>query len=133
MDEHPNVTTARRFLQALEQRADPATLASFLHPDVQQQELPNRLMPSGAQRGLQGLLEGAERGNQLLREQRFEVRNALASGDHVAMEVVWTGVLAIDLGTLTAGSTMRAYIGVFMEFRDGKIISQRNYDCYEPW
>jgi len=133
MDEHPNVAMARRFLQALEQRADPATMASFLHPDVHQQEFPNRLMPAGGQRGLQGLLEGAERGNQLLREQHFEVRNALASGDQVAMELVWTGVLAIDAGTLTAGSTMRAYIGVFIEFRDGKIISQRNYDCYEPW
>jgi ketosteroid isomerase-like protein len=133
MDEHPNLATARRFLQALEQRADPATLASFLHPDVRQQEFPNRLMQAGGQRDLQSMLEGAERGNQLLREQRFEVRNALASGDRVAMELLWTGVLATDLGTLKAGSTMRAYIGVFMEFRDGRIIAQRNYDCYEPW
>jgi len=28
---------------------------------------------------------------------------------------------------------MKAYFSVFLDFRDGKIIKQRNYDCYEAW
>jgi ketosteroid isomerase-like protein len=28
---------------------------------------------------------------------------------------------------------MRAHIAAFLEFRDGKIVAQRNYDCYEPF
>jgi len=26
---------------------------------------------------------------------------------------------------------LRAHIAAFLEFRDGRIIAQRNYDCYE--
>jgi len=28
---------------------------------------------------------------------------------------------------------MRARFAVFLDFRDGKITRQRNYDCFEPW
>jgi ketosteroid isomerase-like protein len=28
---------------------------------------------------------------------------------------------------------MRAHIAAFLEFRDGRIVAQRNYDCYEPF
>ena len=32
-----------------------------------------------------------------------------------------------------AGSVMRARFAQFFEFRDGKIVAQRNYDCFYPW
>ncbi len=60
-----------------------------------------------------------------------EVLRATAEGNRVALEVLWEGVLAIPLGTLSAGATMRAHAGMFLEFREGKIISQRNRDCFE--
>jgi ketosteroid isomerase-like protein len=28
---------------------------------------------------------------------------------------------------------MRARFAAFIEFRDGRIVRQRNYDCFEPW
>jgi ketosteroid isomerase-like protein len=31
------------------------------------------------------------------------------------------------------GDVMRAHFATFIEFRDGKIVAQRNYDCFEPW
>lgn len=51
----------------------------------------------------------------------------------VALEVLWIGKLAVPLGNLQAGSEMRAHSAMFLEFRDGKIVDQRNYDCFEPW
>ena len=39
----------------------------------------------------------------------------------------------VGLQDLPAGYTMKAYIGMFLTFRDGKIVSQRNYDCYPPF
>jgi ketosteroid isomerase-like protein len=51
----------------------------------------------------------------------------------MAIEVQWTGTLAVALGTLPAGGEMRARFAMFLELRDGKIARQRNYDCFEPW
>jgi ketosteroid isomerase-like protein len=61
------------------------------------------------------------------------VPNAVASADRVALEVEWEGVLAIPVAGLEAGATMRAWFAMFLEFRDGKIVRQNNYDCFEPW
>jgi ketosteroid isomerase-like protein len=42
-------------------------------------------------------------------------------------------VLDTPFQDLPAGYEMKAYIGMFFTFRDGKIVSQRNYDCYPPF
>ncbi len=128
-----NVDTALRYLQALEQGAVGEALAAFFHPEVEQREYPNALYRHGQTRGLQGLLEGAERGQQLLASQHYAVRSTLAQGDSVALEVDWTGTLAVPVAKLPAGAKLQAALGVFLTFRDGRIVSQRNYDCYEPF
>lgn len=131
--EQTNLDIARRYIQAIESGATGERLAAFFTLDVEQREFPNRLMPNGAVRDLTALLEGAERGQALMAGQSYIIDGALASGDHVALEVTWTGTLAIPVGTLAAGDTMTAYIAVFLDFRDGKIAAQRSYDCYKPW
>ena len=131
--EHPNLEATRRYLQALERSVDAAALAEFFAPDVVQEEFPNRLVPAGARRNLGDLIEAARRGKQVLSAQRFEVRGAVTDGERVALEILWTGTLAVALGSLPAGGTMRAHFAVFLDFRDGKIAAQRNYDCFEPW
>lgn len=87
----------------------------------------------GATRDLAALLVAGERGRSVVADQRYEVRSAIASGDTVAMEIDWSATLRVSVGTLAAGDTMRASFGVFLTFRDGKICSQRNYDCFEPF
>ena len=59
--------------------------------------------------------------------------NLIEQGDQVAVEVIWTATLAVAVGTLAVGDAMRAHFGVFLTWRDGKIISQRNYDCFDPF
>ena len=63
---------------------------------------------------------------------RYEVVRAMTDGDRVAVEIVWTGTLKVPYGPRPAGSQMRAHVGAFFELRDGRILRQRNYDCYEP-
>ena len=131
--EQSNLDAARRYLAALERGVEDTELAAFFAPDVVQEEFPNRLVPAVARRDLGDLIEAARRGKQVLSAQKFEVRRAVADGDRVALEVLWTGTLAMALGSLPAGGTMRAHFAVFLDFRRGKIAAQRNYDCFEPW
>jgi ketosteroid isomerase-like protein len=108
-------------------------LAAYYAPDVVQEEFPNRLVANGARRDLAAILAGAERGQQALQKQRFEVRSAVAGGDQVALEVLWVGTLAVPMGSIRAGGEMRAHFALFLDFRDGQIVGQRNYDCFDPW
>jgi ketosteroid isomerase-like protein len=132
-NDNANVVTLREFLRAIEQGAGPEEITQFLHPEVHQTEFPNLLFPKGAERDLATMQQAGESGKRVVSNQRYDVPHVVASGDRVSVEIVWTATLNVPVGTLTAGSQMRAYIGQFFAFRDGKIISIRNYDCYEPW
>ncbi|MFK4227810.1 nuclear transport factor 2 family protein [Streptomyces sp. NPDC019890] len=131
LQQHPNIDTAVRYHQAVSDFATGEELAAFFHPDASHHELPNALFPDGNIRDLAGLCAAAEAGRTGLSAQSFEVVNALAVGDQVALEVLWTGTTAAPMGDLPAGHTLRAHIATFLEFRDEKIIAQRNYDCYD--
>ena len=89
-----NLEAARRYLAAIEGGATGAALAAVYTPDVEQVAYPNRLLPMGATRDLAALLDGAVRGQQVVRAQRYEVRAAHASGDHVVLELLWVATLA---------------------------------------
>ena len=128
-----NLETTRRYLEALESGADGAALAEFFTKDVIQEEFPNRLAPIGAHRNLQAILDAARRGKRVLRAQKFEILNSIVDGDRVALEVYWSGLLAAPVDTLPADSEMRAHFSMWIEFKDGKITRQHNYDCFDPW
>ena len=132
-NEQANLDAARAYLAAIEGGALGAALAEFFTSDVMHEELPNRLAPEGARQGLDGILQSAERGQKVVSAQTYELRSETASGERVAIEVVWTGTLAVPLGSLPAGGTLRAHFAVFLDFRDGKIAAQRNYDCFDPF
>lgn len=132
LPENTNIELAVRYHNAVADGATGASLAQFLHPDVVHQELPNLLSPQGATRDLAGILDAAERGSALLSAQRFDIHNAVAFGDQVALELTWTGTLAVPYGRLQVGDQLQADIATFLTIRDGVIIKQHNYDCYKP-
>jgi ketosteroid isomerase-like protein len=123
---------AHEYLESLG-RADELGGLRFFADDVVQVEFPNRLVPAGATRDLAALRDAAERGRKVMSAQRFEVLNAIACGDQVAVEALWTGTLAVPLGSIPVGGQMRARFAIFLTYRDGKIVRQHNYDCFDPW
>jgi ketosteroid isomerase-like protein len=129
---HDLLQLAREYLESIGREDAPGGLR-FFADDVVQVEFPNRLLPNGATRDLAALRDAAERGRKVLTAQRFEVLNAIASGDQVAVEALWTGTLAVALGSIPAGGQMRARFAIFLTYRDGKIVRQHNYDCFEPF
>ncbi|MEV5981867.1 nuclear transport factor 2 family protein [Streptomyces sp. NPDC052114] len=131
LQQHPHVETAVRYHEAVAAGAVGAELARFFHDHAKHYEYPNAFFPDGVVRDLPAILAAAEQGRRTLRHQSFEVLNAVAVGEKVALEVAWTGTLAQPLGDLPAGHVLNAHIATFLEFRGGRIITQRNYDCYE--
>jgi ketosteroid isomerase-like protein len=130
--EEENLDRARRYLSAIGKGASFDKLAEFYTHDVVQQEYPNRLVPGGARRDLAQLREAWERGQEAVSSQSYEILSAVAGGDVVGLEVVWTATLKVAVASIPAGGQMRAHIAMFLEYRDGRIACQRNYDCFEP-
>jgi ATP-dependent Clp protease ATP-binding subunit ClpC len=134
--EGPNVSNleiARQYLKAIEGGATGEVLAEFFDPEVTQREYPNRLSPKGASRRLPSILEAAERGQKVLSSQSYTILHEMTTGNRVALEVLWEGTLAVSLQSLAPGATIRGHFAAFLEFRNGKIIEQRNYDCFDPF
>lgn len=124
---------ARAYVAAVEGGAVGDDLAAFYHPDVVQHEFPNRLVPRGVQRDLAAILDGAERGARLMGRQIYDIHTVTELGDRVILEYTWTGYPQTPIGTVRAGEPMRARICQVIEFEDGLIIRQRNYDCFDPF
>ena len=74
-----------------------------------------------------------KRGKAILKEERYEVIEAIASGETVACQVRWTGVLAVPIAALNAGDSMICESGIFLRFADGRVVEQHNYDCFEDF
>ena len=128
-----NALQARRYLRAIENGVAFDELQKFLAPGITLETMPNRLLPQGSRDDLAGMRISSERGKKIMASQKYEIQNEVAAGDQVALEVNWTGTLAVPYETIPQGGQMRARFAMFLNFQDGKIVSQRNYDCFEPW
>jgi ketosteroid isomerase-like protein len=127
-----NLEKARRYVKFLEDGSF-ADIAGLFAPGMVMEQLPNRIYPKGLRSNASRMAEAFEKGRKLLSSQSYQIKKEVVSGNSIALEVLWTGRLAVPLGTLQAGSEMRAHSAMFLEFQDGQIVSQRNYDCFEPW
>jgi ketosteroid isomerase-like protein len=128
-----NIHLVRAYLHALQSGEAGDALRRFFTDDVQQVEMPNQLNRRGQESNLEHILQRSQQGLKVLQQQRYEIVSEIAQDDRVAVEARWTGVLAIALGALAAGTEMKASFAMFFHFRDGRIAVQRNYDCFDPW
>jgi predicted ester cyclase len=131
--ESTNLSRAVEWIRAVERGTTGDQLAEFLTSDAVHEDMPNRVFPNGMRYDLAGMRAAAERGNALLPRQRYDILSAIASGNSVAIQLDWSGELAVPYGSLKPGDELKAHIAIFMEFRDGKICHQRDYGCYEPF
>ena len=111
------------YLRAIESH-DLDRVATFLHPDVQVIEHPNKLNANGATYDAKAMRAAGERGAALMASERYEVRALTCEGDRVVAQMAWTG-------TLKDGRSMRAQICSAIELKDGLIWRQEQYDCFE--
>ena len=128
-----NLDIARDYVRALEAGVVGDALARFFAPDVEFHEKPNRISPHGSTSDLNKALQGAERGQQMFSRQTYTIINTLTEGERVALELDWVGITKVQLQNLPPGSAMRDHAAIFLQFRDGRIVRQSHYDCFEPW
>jgi len=128
-----NIHLVRMYLNALQSGEAGDALRRFFTEDVQQVEMPNQLNSRGQESNLEHILQRSQQGLKIMQRQQYEIVSEVAQDDRVAVEARWTGVLAVALGTLAAGTEMKASFAMFFHFRDGRIAVQRNYDCFDPW
>lgn len=127
-----NLAAARQYIKAIESGARGEEIAPFFATEAVVEIFPSRFFPNGSRDDLAGIRNAADRGNKAMTRQKYEIKNELSSGDTVALEIVWTGTLAVPFESKPAGAQMRAHFAAFLQFKDGKIVAQRNYDCYDP-
>jgi ketosteroid isomerase-like protein len=128
-----NLDVARRYLALLERNLRDPELGSLFAPEFEFREYPNKLNPEGRTLSLAQLQANTEKAARISLEQSYSIRNAIVAGDDIALEVDWLGRFNIDYGSTPAGQPIRAAFGMFLRFRDGRIVSQHNYDCFEPF
>ena len=128
-----NLQIAREYIKAIESGSAGKKLAKFFAASVVFEEMPNAISPKGSIADLAAALQRAEIGKKLFQRQTYTILSAVAEGNHVALELDWTGITAVQIQNLPPGSQMRDHAAIFLEFREGRVIHQRHYDCFEPW
>lgn len=129
-----NVNTYLSFIHNLTSYiTDTVAYSEILHPDVVFYDNPNLINKVGQVRNASKGMAGVAVGQKILAAQRYDFIEIIETGDKLIIECIWTGTMAIDAGHLKQGQQLKAYICMIVEFKNGKIISQRNYDCYAPF
>jgi ketosteroid isomerase-like protein len=108
-------------------------LQPLLSPDLRVTEHPNPISPNGGVRDREATVQGFLAGKNLLREQSFDVHEIVVDGDRAAARLTWRGVVGIDAGPLVAGQELVAQIASFLTVRDGQVVEQETFDCYQPF
>ncbi|GAA5225377.1 nuclear transport factor 2 family protein [Membranihabitans marinus] len=121
------------FIKVLENRESFDEVLEFYHPEIEQIEFPNTLTTNKTVRNYKELAIAAEKGKAVLKKETYKILKKYTFDNVVIIEAQWTGILAIPIGKLKPGDVMTAHFAQFYEFKDGKIIKQRNYDCFDPF
>lgn len=94
-------------------------------------ELPNRLKPQGDRRSPSDLKRDFAAGQKILKSQTYEILSLVEGKNRAAVEVLWRGIVGMDIKSLKVGDVMTAHSAIFFEFEKDRIIKQKNYDCFE--
>ena len=128
----PHQSHLLRLYAAISAGATGDELAAYFHPDAQQIEYPSLMRPHGHRRGLAEMRAGAAIGAKMISDQHYEVHTLVENGDRLAVQFTWTATVTADLGAVRAGTRLVSHVAAFYVFRDGLVLEQSSYDCYEP-
>ena len=131
--ENENYHLVERYFELLNNSASTLRdLKSFLHNEIVWQEMPNRFAPTGRINKYDEIMTTWEKGREFLPQQKFILRRAIVSADIAVLEFSWRGIISKTLAGLSAGTELSGHVASVLQFRDGQIVSQTDYPCYDP-
>jgi ketosteroid isomerase-like protein len=90
-------------------------------------ELPRQTTPQGQRGNREAYLQNARRVLAFTPDRRMEIRNLVAQGDQVVLEVDWKGTTAQTMANLPAGTLIHYRVANFLTLAGGKIVKQVDY------
>ena len=128
------IPTIESYFRDIEKGITANFVEKYYAPDATQTEQPNLLTPHGTVYKVADIKKGTLTGGKgILSSQRIDISKIYQSGHTVIAEALWIGTLALPIGQIPIGGQMKAHITRIFEFENGKIVRQRNYDCFEPF
>lgn len=113
---------------------DIASFKEILHPQFKQKEFPNALSKNGQESNFDETMQRLSVGNKMLVNQAYDIVKTYESNEsHIIIEAVWSGTIRNNIGPFKAGQMLKAQFCIICEFENNKIISQKNYDCFDPF
>ena len=100
---------------------------------ARQLEYPSLVGPAVRERGVAEILAASIAGAGLLVGQHYDEVEAWEVDDRAIVRLTWTATVARSVGPFTAGQRLTSHIALFATVRDGRILHQASYDCYEPF
>jgi len=79
------------------------------------------------------MLDGFARGKTVTKAQHYGITRIVEEGDTAVAEFDWWAELTVPIGSLPPGGRMTGKFITIIEFRDGLVWRQRNYDCFDPF
>lgn len=130
MDTPEILLIARNLLADLAAGKSGSEIAKYFSPAIRQIEYPNMLNVHGGISDIKTIIDRADKGKQIVTSQSYDIQREFVSGNTVIIEVVWRGTFTLPIGKTPPGEEIKAFFALFMEFENGKIVVQRNYDCF---
>ncbi|CAM6120200.1 unnamed protein product [Calypogeia fissa] len=129
----PKVQLIRKYFDLVANfNNDPKEYEQILHKDMVETEYPNLLSPMTRNRSTEEGMKGISMGRRFLKFQKFSIQKVFEAENAVTVEMIWSGEILANIGPLKADQALSAFVCYVFEFKDGLILHQRHYDCFEP-
>lgn len=100
--------------------------------DAEWTELPTPAMPRGRGGKRAVLRAAAEKALALFPDRQMKIRNLVAQGQQVVLELDWSGTAAAAVGSIKPGAMLRLRIASFFTVVDGLITKHTDYCVPDP-
>jgi ketosteroid isomerase-like protein len=100
--------------------------------DAEWTELPTPGLPHGRGGKRTALRAAAERALALFPDRQMKIRNLVAQGQQVVLEIEWWGTAVAAVGPNKPGDVLRLRLASFFTLADGLITKHTDYCTLEP-